>query len=195
MSFSEDEDAPSPLTRRISSVLARKHSEGALQSQSISRSTSATAISAGMSTNRQGERPRTRSSLPPTSWARRTEIRASTSSASTASSALGRSARVSGHSEISSPLAGWRGSENSISRSPLTNQSLEPPDAFQETCSTSSTSSGSLLLPITPVGSEDPIQGSGSYGAPDGEPATSRGTAYETKTVSSVVYCSHPVRR
>ena len=157
--ISEDDDAPSPLTRRLSSlVLARKQSEDSLHTPLSSRSANSPLATTEPSADPPAERPWPRSSLPPTSWTKRTEMRTSTSSNSTGSSAFGRTLRSSGHSEVSSALSRWKGSESTADAAPTFQHNLDPSDAAQETCSSSSASSRSLLLPITPVGSDVSIQ-------------------------------------
>ena len=145
---SEDEDAPSPLTRRLSSlILSRKESSNSLRSSSgLSRSVSDTLTHASATLEHHQQRsttkPRSASSLPPTSWQRSPGIRSSASSTSTMQSTAfgGSSARTSNATDYSS-----------LPPSRRTSETLPSCEESMLESSSSTSSASSLPMPLTPA--------------------------------------------
>ncbi|KAA1472356.1 hypothetical protein DENSPDRAFT_176241 [Dentipellis sp. KUC8613] len=132
-SDSEDEDAPSPLTKRLSALtISKKSSSSSLRPHPLSRS-----YSAGESIHnaRHLVQNKGRSSLPPTSWA------LSNSDASTVSPSM------TEHTSNSLPPRSTRFSE------PLPGSVSEEKEVETQTPSTSSSSSS--VAPATPGDAED----------------------------------------
>ncbi|KAH8102321.1 hypothetical protein BXZ70DRAFT_68515 [Cristinia sonorae] len=146
-SDSEDEDAPSPLTRRLSSlILSRKASSNSLQSSTLSRSVSDTLTSASAALDHHQRSVKSKRSLPPTAWQRNNGLRSSASSTSTMQSATfgGNSARSSNATDYSS-----------LAPSRRTSESHPAHEEGSRVSSASTSSASSVAMPITPA-DEDP---------------------------------------
>lgn len=157
-SDSEDEDAPSPLTRRISSMVVSRRASSSSMSSSVtrqirpasnphplSRSVSETLSSAAETLARQQGQMRSREgrpSQPPTSWPR-----ASTSS----TSSYGSNSRLSNGSSVLSSSS--RRTSDTLSHIREHDGEHERDDAGFATPSTASDSS--MAMPLTPVNDDD----------------------------------------
>lgn len=150
-SDSEDEDAPSPLTRRLSSLAlsSRKSSlsnlrpSGSGSSLAPSRSVSETLKSVSSTLEKH---TKTRATVPPTSWTHsslRNSTRSSTSTDSFVSGGSAASARTSASSVASSSR------RTSETTKLVLDHIREHEETSQETSSSASTSS--LPMPMTPA--------------------------------------------
>ncbi|TCD60040.1 hypothetical protein EIP91_010849 [Steccherinum ochraceum] len=142
-SDSEDEDAPSPLTRRLSSlILSRKSSSNSLGAPHLSRSVSDTLTSASAALDQHQRSIKSKPSLPPTSWPRKTAMRSSASSTSTMQSTTfgGSSARTSNATDYSS-----------VPSSRRTSETMPACEEAAHESSSSTSSASSVPMPVTPA--------------------------------------------